>query len=411
MFVTELTVTDFRNYASAKVNLGPGVNVFIGANGQGKTNLVEAVEYLSTMSSHRVSASAPLIRADCDSALLGAKVRAGIDDERQLSVELELSRSRATQARLNRNQVSRPRDIVGALRTVVFSPMDLAIVRGDPADRRAWLDSLVVTRWPRMAGVKQDYDRVLKQRNALLKSMSGRRLGPSGTDEEYTLEVWNESLARIGAELLHARLDTLADLQPLAQQAYEIIAPVNNLVSARYRASVELGDSHRAADVRGALQQRLLTALADNREAELARGITLVGPHRDEIELRIGDLPAKGYASHGESWSLALALRLGGFELVRADGTEPVLVLDDVFAELDTTRRERLAQLASQAEQVLITAAVETDVPKFATQRRFRVNQATVIEAEEVAEAGSAATLSAAAEQSQTEEVSEAVDE
>ena len=330
------------------------------------------------MTSHRVAATAPLIRAGADSAIVRAKVQAAIDDPRSISLELEIANGRSNVARLNRAPLSRPRDLIGALRTVVFSPVDLAIVRGDPSDRRGWLDSLVMTRWPRMAGVRQDLDRVLKQRNALLKSMSGRSHTPTGGDEEVTLAVWNEQLARIGAELLHARLDTLSDVLPHARRAYGTIAPVNNEISASYKTILDLEDVSSASDVRAELGNRLLAAMERLRRDEVHRGVTLVGPQRDDVELSIGPLPAKGYASHGESWSLALALRLGGFTLVRDDGTEPVLVLDDVFAELDASRRERLASAISDAEQVLITAAVGADVPEFPAEHRFRVEAGTV---------------------------------
>lgn len=378
MFVTQLSLTDFRNYAAVELDLTAGVTVFVGSNGHGKTNLVEAVEYLSTMSSHRVSATLPLIRAGCDSAILRSRVQAGRHDERIITVELEVANGRSNVARLNRVPLSRPRELVGALRTVMFSPVDLAIVRGDPSDRRAWLDSLVITRWPRMAGVRADYDKVLKQRNALLKSMAGRSLRSSGGDAEATLSVWNEQLATIGAELLHARLDTLSDVLPHVARAYETIAPINNRVDAQYKTGLELNGVSEAADVRAELAQRLLAGLEQRRAEEIQRGVTLVGPHRDDVELAIGELPAKGYASHGESWSLALALRLGGFALVREDGIEPVLVLDDVFAELDTSRRERLANAILDAEQVLITAAVGADVPAFPAEQRFRVHAGVV---------------------------------
>ncbi len=378
MFVTELSLTDFRNYPTASIELAAGVNVFVGSNGQGKTNLVEAVEYLSTMTSHRVASSAPLIKAGCDSAIMRAKVQAAHDDPRIISVEMEVAHGRGNVARLNRAPVPRPRDMIGALRTVVFSPMDLAIVRGDPADRRGWLDSLVITRWPRMAGIRQDLDRVLKQRNALLKSMAGRSMRPSGGDAETTLAAWNEQLAAVGAELLHARLDTLADVLPHVQSAYESIAPINNQVQAIYKTRLDLDGVADTENVRGTLEERLLTSMEARRTEELKRGVTLVGPQRDDVELFVGQLPAKGYASHGECWSLALALRLGGFALVRADGTEPVLVLDDVFAELDTSRRDRLAAAIVEAEQVLITAAVGSDVPDFPSERRFGVDAGTV---------------------------------
>lgn len=378
MFVTHLSLTDFRNYTSAELDLTAGVTVFVGSNGQGKTNLVEGVEYLSTMTSHRVSQTLPLIRAGTESAILRARVQASRDDERLILVELEVAHGRSNVARLNRAPLPRPRDLVGALRTVVFSPVDLAIVRGDPSDRRGWLDSLVTTRWPRMSGVRADLDKVLRQRNALLKSMSGRSLRTSGGDAELTLEVWNEQLAVIGAELLHARLDTLTDVLPHVQWAYETIAPLNNKVNAHYKTTLDLDGISDAADARTALRGRLLDALQQRRDEEIQRGVTLVGPQRDDVDLVIGDLPAKGYASHGESWSLALSLRLGGFALVRDDGTEPVLVLDDVFAELDETRRERLAGAVADAEQVLITAAVGSDVPTFTSERRFRVHAGTV---------------------------------
>lgn len=380
MFVTELSLTDFRNYSTASLQLSSGVNVFVGSNGQGKTNLVEAVEYLSTMASHRVASSAPLIRAGCDSAIMRARVQAAHDDPRIISVEMEVAHGRANVARLNRAPVARPRDMVGALRTVVFSPVDLAIVRGDPSDRRGWLDSLVVTRWPRMSGIRADLDKVLKQRNALLKSMAGRSMRPSGGDAETTLAAWNEQLAAVGAELLHARLDTLADVLPHLQQAYATIAPVNNQVQAAYKTGLDLDGVAVSGDVRTTLVERMLSAMEARRSDELSRGITLVGPQRDDVDLFVGELPAKGYASHGECWSLALALRLGGFALVRDDGTEPVLVLDDVFAELDTSRRDRLAGAIVDAEQVLITAAVGADVPDFPSERRFRVDAGTVWE-------------------------------
>lgn len=378
MFVTELSLADFRNYHEAHLELTSGVTVFVGANGQGKTNLVEAIEYLSTMSSHRVSTTAPLVRAGASSAIIRAKVQAARDDDRLIWLELEVVPGRSNVARLNRSPLQRPRDLVGALRTVVFSPLDIAIVRGDPSDRRGWLDSLVVTRWPRMAGVKQDFDRVLRQRNALLKSMSGRSQTPQGGDEEITLAVWNEQLAALGAELLHARLDTLTDVLPHAQQAYETIAPVNNQIDAVYRSGLDLDGVSDAENVRAELEGRLLAAMERLRGEELHRGVTLIGPQRDDVDLSIGELPAKGYASHGESWSLALSLRLGGFTLVRDDGVEPVLVLDDVFAELDVTRRERLRGAIADAEQVLITAAVGADVPDFPAERRFKVTAGVV---------------------------------
>lgn len=373
MYVDHLALADYRSYGSVDVALTSGVSVFVGANGQGKTNLVEAIEYLSTLTSHRVAAEVPLVRAGAERAVVRAGVRAGLADDRRILLEIEINPGRTNRARLNRSPLPRPRDLVGMLRTVVFSPEDLSVVKGDPAARRGFLDALVVNRWPRMAGVRADYDRILKQRNTLLKSLSGRQ-GPPDEFAESTLEVWNGQLAGVGSELLAARLDTLADLMPHAAEAYAGIAPANNVATADYRCSVELG----GATDRAGLAARLTAAMAERRAEEVRRGVSLVGPHRDDVLLSLGELPAKGYASHGELWSLALSLRLGSFRLLRADGIEPVLVLDDVFAELDVTRRERLASGVTDAEQVLVTAAVAADVPSVLAGRRFRVTMGQV---------------------------------
>jgi DNA replication and repair protein RecF len=376
MFVDHLQLTDFRSYESVDLPFQAGVTTFVGANGQGKTNLVEALEYLSTMSSHRVASEVPLVRSGAIRAVVRAKVVAGLDDPRQLTLELEINPGKANRAKLNRSPLRQARDIVGVLRTVLFSPVDIAIVKGDPSERRRFLDDLIVARWPRLAGVRADYERVLKQRNTLLKSLSGRfRGGAPPADSEATLEVWDTHLARTGGELLEARLVTLADLAPHVSKAYADIAPTNNDATAEYRASVDL-DKTRDADqpnARANLSAALTAGMAERRAEEIQRGVSLVGPHRDDIVLSLGMLPAKGYASHGESWSFALALRLGGFHLLRADGVEPVLMLDDVFAELDSVRRERLASAVRVAEQVFVTAAVGADVPELLAGQRFRV--------------------------------------
>jgi DNA replication and repair protein RecF len=376
MFVDHLQLTDFRSYESVDLPLHAGVTTFVGANGQGKTNLVEALEYLSTMSSHRVASEVPLVRSGAIRAVVRAKVVAGLDDPRHLTLELEINPGKTNRAKLNRSPLRQAREIVGVLRTVMFSPVDIAIVKGDPSERRRFLDDLIVARWPRLAGVRADYERVLKQRNTLLKSLSGRfRGGPPHADSEATLEVWDTHLARTGGELLEARLVTLADLAPHVSKAYADIAPTNNDAVAEYRASVDL-DATRDADqptARANLIAALSAGMAERRAEEIQRGVSLVGPHRDDIVLSLGLLPAKGYASHGESWSFALALRLGGFHLLRADGVEPVLMLDDVFAELDSVRRERLASAVRVAEQVFVTAAVGADVPELLAGQRFRV--------------------------------------
>jgi DNA replication and repair protein RecF len=312
----------------------------------------------------------PLVRAGAERAIARARVQAGLDDPRQLQLEVEIARAGANRARLNRSPVRRPREIVGVLRTVVFSPEDLAVVKGDPGERRRFLDDLVVSRWPRMAAVRADYDRVLRQRNTLLKSLSGRSRGaPPGADAAATLDVWDAHLAAAGAELVEARLTTLSDLVPHLAKAYADIAPTNSEASAEYTSAVELGPG----PDRQALVEALTASMAARRSDEVARGVSLVGPHRDDVTLSLGVLPARGYASHGESWSLALALRLGSLALLRSDGVEPVLVLDDVFAELDATRRERLAAAVGGAEQVLVTAAVSEDVPEVLAGRRYRV--------------------------------------
>lgn len=374
MFVDHLSLADFRSYPEVELELSAGVCTFVGANGQGKTNLVEAVEYLSTASSHRVSQDQPLVRFGAERAVVRARVRAGIEDDRALILELEICPGRANRAKLNRTPLPRARELVGVLRTVVFSPEDLAVIKTDPSERRRFLDQLITTRWPRMAGVRADYDKVLRQRTALLKAISGRGHRPADPNAESTLEVWDEQLARLGAELLSARLDTLRDMWPHVAQAYRDIAPTNNDAHHNYRTSVPLSEVAERAE----LVEVLHAEMQRRRSEEIARGLSLVGPHRDDIDFFLGDLPAKGYASHGESWSYALALRLGAFALLQDDGIEPVLVLDDVFAELDQQRRQRLADSVAGAEQVLITAAVAGDVPESLAGRRWQVSTGKV---------------------------------
>ena len=368
MHVAHLTLHDFRSYADIDVALEPGATAFIGRNGQGKTNLVEAIDYLSRLSSHRVATDAPLVRAGADQAIVRASV---VKEGRPALIEVELNPGRANRARINRSPLPRPREIVGLVRTVVFSPDDLTLVKGDPSDRRKFLDDLLILRSPRLAGVRADYDRVLKQRNSLLKT-AGVARGSSRDAAMSTLEIWDDNLARVGAEILGARLRLVEDLRPYLGKAYEAVARGASRDDAdiEYRASVEVGEPVEEVaqpGSRGPLETALLDAIAARRKEELDRGISLVGPHRDELLLSLGDpqlrLPVKGYASHGESWSFALALRLASYDLLRADGDDPILVLDDVFAELDAERRQQLAELVAGAEQVLVTAAVAADVP------------------------------------------------
>ncbi|MET8751845.1 DNA replication/repair protein RecF [Streptomyces sp. NPDC004667] len=371
MHVSHLSLADFRSYARAEVPLAPGVTAFVGPNGQGKTNLVEAIGYLATLGSHRVSSDAPLVRMGAERAVVRAAVTQG---ERTQLVELELNPGRANRARINRSSQVRPRDVLGIVRTVLFAPEDLALVKGDPGERRRFLDELVTARSPRMAAVRSDYERVLKQRNTLLKSAAMARRHGGRSMDLSTLDVWDQHLARAGAELLAQRLDLIATLLPLADKAYEQLAPGGGPLGLAYRSSAGEPVDSGEARTREALYEVLLAALSEVRKQEIERGVTLVGPHRDDVLLRLGELPAKGYASHGESWSYALALRLASYELLRSEGTEPVLILDDVFAELDARRRERLAELVAPGEQVLVTAAVDDDVPGVLTGTRFAVS-------------------------------------
>ncbi|MCX5525235.1 DNA replication/repair protein RecF [Streptomyces bobili] len=370
MHVTHLSLADFRSYARVEVPLDPGVTAFVGPNGQGKTNLVEAVGYLATLGSHRVASDAPLVRMGAERAVIRAQVRQG---ERQQLVELELNPGKANRARINRSSQVKPRDVLGIVRTVLFAPEDLALVKGDPGERRRFLDELITARSPRMAGVRSDYERVLRQRNTLLKSAALARRHGGRTMDLSTLDVWDQHLARVGAELLAQRLDLIAAIQPLADKAYEQLAPGGGPVALEYKASAP-GEAHTRED----LYEQLMGALVDVRKQEIERGVTLAGPHRDDVLLKLGQLPAKGYASHGESWSYALALRLASYDLLRAEGNEPVLVLDDVFAELDTRRRERLAELVAPGEQVLVTAAVDDDVPHVLAGARYAVAEGSV---------------------------------
>lgn len=374
VYVRQLAVTNFRSWEHAELELTPGVSVLVGPNGQGKTNLLEALGYLSTLSSHRVSTDAPLIRHGAARAILRTVV---VHAGRELSIELEISAGKANRARLNRSPVPRPREVLGVLRSVLFAPEDLALVRGDPAQRRRFLDDLLISRIPRLAGVHADYDKVLRQRVALLKSAGAPRRGAAAGDLR-TLEVWDGHLARHGAELLGARLDLLHELAPYVVEAYRAVASAGTCARLRYRDSLgaALPDPARKADRADvtALEAAMRSELTRVRALELERGVCLVGPHRDDLELELDGKPVKGYASHGESWSLALALRLGSYHLLRGEGTEPVLMLDDVFAELDTCRRARLAEVALAAEQVLVTAAVPADVPAELQGARFDVH-------------------------------------
>lgn len=377
VFLRHLSLVDFRSYPEAEVALEPGITTFVGLNGQGKTNLVEAVGYLASLGSHRVSTDAPLVRAGAEKAYVRAAV---VRDGHEQQLELELNPGRANRGRVGRSPSTRARDLLGVVRTVLFAPEDLALVKGDPSTRRAFLDDLLVARQPKWVAARADYEKILRQRNALLRSA---RTGQDRGALEATLPVWDEHLASVGANLIYARLRLLRDLRPYVASAYDAVSAGQGDAGLTYRSSlhVKLSEPIAAGEVPepDEIAAAMHDTFADVRRQETDRGITLVGPHRDEVVLQLGDLPAKGYASHGESWSFALGMRLAAFQLLRHDlRTDPVLVLDDVFAELDGGRRRRLADLIHDAEQVLITAAVADDVPDTLTGRRFEVVKGSV---------------------------------
>jgi len=384
MHVTHLSLADFRSYESAELALEPGVSALVGPNGQGKTNLVEAIGYVASHSSHRVSSDAPLVRSGTSRAVVRTAIQR---EDRRALVELEIASGGSNRARINRSPVTRARDALGLLRTVLFAPEDLAVVKGDPDGRRRFMDDLLVLRAPRFSGVRSDYDRVLRQRNALLKT-AGKSIR-SGRGDVRTLDVWDTHLATAGADLLFGRLHLVRALTPLVASAYEAVSLGQGTATLTYRSTLgedvggPVSDTPTQVEVppREMLRDRLLAAMEQQRPTELERGVSMVGPHRDDLLLSLGGLPAKGYASHGESWSFALALRLSSYDLLRADediSAEPVLILDDVFAELDVGRRERLAELVCGAEQVLVTAAVPDDVPSALTGARFDVVKGAV---------------------------------
>jgi DNA replication and repair protein RecF len=376
MHVKHLTLSNFRNYQTVELPLNQGINLLVGKNGQGKTNLAEAIFYAATLSSHRVSGYLPLIKQGESKAII--RILARFDDRENL-LEIELNTQGSNRARINKGDASRVRDVLGYVNAVIFSPEDLDIVKRDPSNRRAFIDELIAQLTPRMAGVYSDYERVLKQRNTLLKSA---RNIPTGSSSLSTLDSWDQSLVRIGSEIISARFDITARLAPHLQEAYAAIADEKNDPSVKLRSSLlsndiesetsnEFLDTGNREEIENLFQQRL----KDVRSKELERGVTLVGPHRDDLLLLLGTLPAKGYISHGESWSYALALKLASAELIRKEARagDPVLILDDVFAELDSTRRSRLASLVSHNEQVIITAAVAEDVPFELSATRFYV--------------------------------------
>jgi len=389
VIVTHLNLTDFRNYETVDVGLVTGANVFVGSNGQGKTNLVEALGFLSTLGSHRVSTDHAMIRAGQDAAIVRARLE---HSDRQILAEVQINRTGANRAQINRSAI-KTRDLPRYFSSILFAPEDLALVRGEPSGRRRFMDELLVQRFPRLTGVMVDYERVLKQRNSLLKSARASGLRENGLS---TLEIWDDRLVEFGSELIQARSALIAELLPEVKAAYSAIAGADHRASLASYLSILASDTADESTIEqnavrgGALDldeisKNFRAALARLRRAEVDRGITLAGPHRDDLVLELNDLPARGYASHGESWSFALSLKLAAAAVLRRESStgDPVLILDDVFAELDESRRGRLAAAIDGFEQVLITAAVLDDVPAELAGHVVRIRSGRIVEEEE----------------------------
>ncbi|MFC9983042.1 DNA replication/repair protein RecF [Microbacterium keratanolyticum] len=386
MIVEHLNLVDFRNYATADLTLHRGPNVLVGRNGQGKTNLAEAIVFLATLGSHRVSSDAPMVRDGHDAAFVRARLAHG---ERTVLVEVQINRQGSNRARIN-GSPGRTADLPRYAHVVLFAPEDLQIVRGDPSARRRFADQLLIQRTPRMAAVIGDYERVLKQRTALLKSARARGIRGAALT---TLDVWDDKLIALGSEIIDARSRLAADLQHPLASAYLAIAGEDHSPTLAWAQSIrggdpEEGDDAASAESSGSTAELFRCALLAKRAAELDRGLTLVGPHRDDLIMKVRGLPVKGYASHGESWSVALSLRLASAELLRHESPagDPVLILDDVFAELDADRRQRLASLTSGYEQVLVTAAVEADIPPVLHAHVVRISAGTISDERDVAD-------------------------
>jgi len=360
MFVSHLSLKDFRSYENLELSLKAGQNIFIGENGEGKTNIIEALMYLALLSSHRISSDQPLIKLGSERAYIRAKIES---EERTTLVELEINNGKANRAKVNQNPIRNQKELLGLVKSVCFSPEDLDLVRGDPSERRSFLDQLLIQQSPRLAGVISDYERALKQRNSLLKSRP----------PESSLRSWSEHLATFGGELIAARIKLINQVEPLFQTAYKNLS-AKKLANLGYKSSIPNPTTDKEVN-----RESILKAVEEVRSQEIERGISLVGPHRDDLLLNLGDHPVKSYASHGESWSIALALRLASYQLFINEGANPILILDDVFSELDEGRREKLLKIADSAKQTFITVAVENDLPKAIDGSKFRVELGKVV--------------------------------
>ena len=359
MLITTLNLTNYRSYSTLDLNLGGGITIFVGKNGEGKTNIAESILYLTFLNSHRASGNTPLVKLGANAAYIRAKVKY---PEREILVELEINIDKANRAKINQNSTRSQKEIFGIVQAIYFSPEDLDIVRGDPSERRRFIDQLLTLRSPRVAAVISDYERAVKQRNSLLKTRASTQ----------ALEPWDKQVADFGGQLISLRLIGLAQLTPLFNQIYKEISNVKP-AEIIYKSSLE-GISESATEN----SEKIMEKLTSNRPSELERGLTLTGPHRDDLLLTLGDHQVKGYASHGESWSIALSLKLATYNLLKSDGLSPILILDDVFSELDEDRREKLSQLAKTAEQTIITVAVESDLPKSLSGDRYLVKSGLV---------------------------------
>jgi DNA replication and repair protein RecF len=359
VLISNLNLTNYRSYSTLDLILKPGISIFVGKNGEGKTNIAEAILYLTFLSSHRASGNTPLIKLGNQSAYIRAKVKY---PEREILVELEINSDKANRAKVNQNQVRSQKEIFGIVQTIYFSPEDLDIVRGDPSERRRFIDQLLTLRSPRVAGVISDYERAVKQRNSLLKTRASID----------ALNPWDKQVAELGGELITLRMSALDELQPLFNQVYKGISE-SKPAQIIYKSSIENPTLNQSEN-----SEKILERLVNNHSAELERGLTLTGPHRDDLPLILGEHLVKGYASHGESWSIALSLKLATYNLLKSDGLSPILILDDVFSELDEERRERLVEIAKKAEQTIITVAVENDLPKSIMGNKYLVKSGAV---------------------------------
>lgn len=378
MWIKTLQLEAFRNYQQLAVNLTPGVNLIVGKNGAGKTNLAEACVFLSELESHRTASNSPLIKSGANTAQLSLKA---VHQNREVAVAGELNREKPNRYYLNGSQRRRASDLVGAVQVVVFAPEDLDLVRRDPADRRGFLNMAMVMQKPRLAGVKADYERVLKQKSALLKSAKQVK-NPDLT----TLDIWDDQLVALGSEIIAARLDLIDLINPLLEDFYQKLSGQQEAVELGLAASIVNLEEDGGETLRGLGAKEIAEVfhqrLTDLRDKELDRGIALVGPHRDELMILKDGLSARTHSSQGEAWSLALGLKLALADLIRKDSNtgDPILILDDVFAVLDSGRRTRLVEFVSANEQVIITSADPDAVPKLTIANQLFISGGELVE-------------------------------